>query len=174
MAKGLVLINTGPGKGKTTAALGTAIRAVGHGQKVAVLQFMKSPKTGEGHFLDVYAKAHPDRLLHECFGLGFIMGEPSAADLAEARKAFERAQSILAEDFDLVVLDEICVALSMGMLTVEEVTALINNRCPITNLILTGRGCPEAIIDLADTVTEMTEIKHAYQKGIKARKGVEF
>ncbi len=175
MAKhGRVLINTGPGKGKTTASLGTALRALGHGHKVAVLQFMKSQKTGEGAFLEDYAAAHPDKLHYQRFGLGFVMGEPSPADLAEAREALDQAASCLTGDFNLVVLDEICVALSLNMLDLAEVVELVRNRRQGMSVILTGRGCPRALIDLADTVTEMTEIKHAYQQGIKAAPGIEF
>ncbi len=175
MAKeGRVLINTGKGKGKTTAALGTTIRALGRGWKVAVLQFMKSQKTGEGGFLEAHAAVHPDKLRYRRFGLGFVRGAPSEADLAEARQALDQAKAYLADDFDLVVLDEICVALSLNMLDVAEVLESVRGRRPGMNVILTGRGCPQELIDLADTVTEMTEIKHGYQQGIKATPGIEF
>ncbi|UQZ88118.1 cob(I)yrinic acid a,c-diamide adenosyltransferase [Deltaproteobacteria bacterium Smac51] len=172
--RGLILINTGPGKGKTTAALGTAIRALGQGYKVAFLQFIKNQETGESLMLKEYGDNHPGRLYYNRLGLGLFRGEPSEADKAKAAEALKAARGLLAGDYDLVVLDEICVAVSNGLISVEDAMELIKAKPLAMNLIMTGRGCPQEIIDLADTVTEMTVIKHAYQKGIPARRGIEF
>lgn len=174
MDKGLVLINTGPGKGKTTAALGTAVRALGQGLKVAFLQFIKSQETGESLFLKDYAQNHPDRLYYNRLGLGFVMGAPDDDDRRKAAEALEEAKKLMADGFDLVVLDEICVAADKGLIEPGAVAAMLKARPERVNVILTGRGCPAELIDLADTVTEMTMVKHAYKKGIKAKRGIEF
>lgn len=172
--RGLILINTGPGKGKTTAALGTAIRALGQGYKVAFFQFIKNVETGESLMLKEYGESHPGRLYYRRLGLGLFRGEPSAADKASAAEALAEARALLAGDFDLVVLDEFCVAVSCGLFSVQEAVDLVKSKPAALNLILTGRGAPPEIIDLADTVTEMTLVKHAYEKGIPARRGLEF
>lgn len=174
MEKGLILINTGPGKGKTTAALGTLIRALGQGFTAAFLQFVKSQETGESRFLKEYAQNHPGRLYYNRFGLGFLKDAPTAEDRARAAEALAEAEKLTAEAYDLVVLDEICVAASRGLIPVADVIRLIKNRRPEQHLILTGRGCPAELIALADTVTEMTIIKHAFGQGIPARVGLEF
>ncbi len=172
--RGLILINTGPGKGKTTAALGTAIRALGQGFKVAFFQFIKNQETGESRLLTEYADTHPGRLYYKRLGLGIFRGEPSEADKRAAAEALAEARKLLAGGFDLVVLDEFCVAVSCGLIAVPEAVDLVKAKPAALNLILTGRGCPQEIIDLADTATEMTVIKHAYEKGISARRGLEF
>lgn len=174
MDKGLVLINTGPGKGKTTAAVGVAVRALGQGLKVAFLQFIKNQKTGESRFLEDFAGLHPDRLYYNRLGLGFVMDKPGDDDRRKAAEALDEARRLLAGDFDLVVLDEVCVALDKGLIDAGTLAEMIGSRPEKVNVILTGRGCPKEMIDLADTVTEMGLIKHAYQKGVKARKGIEF
>jgi len=174
MARGLLLVNTGQGKGKTTAALGTTLRALGQGLRVAFLQFIKNQKTGESRFLEEYAAGHPDRLLYRRLGLGFIGADPSAEDRVKAAEALELARKLTAEGYDLLVLDEICFALARGLIEVPAVLELIKNRPPSQHLILTGRGCPEEILALADTVTEMRPIRHAYEKGLPAAKGIEF
>ncbi|MDR1920133.1 MAG: cob(I)yrinic acid a,c-diamide adenosyltransferase [Candidatus Adiutrix sp.] len=174
MGTGLILVNTGPGKGKTTAALGTAIRALGQGFKVAFLQFIKNQETGESLFLKAYAQAHPDRLYYNRLGLGCLRGEPAEEDLAKAAEAMAEADELLRGDYGLVVLDEICVAMARGLIKVEAATELIRSRPAAMNLILTGRGCPDEIIALADTVTEMKVLKHAYENGVPARRGLEF
>ncbi|WP_258083579.1 cob(I)yrinic acid a,c-diamide adenosyltransferase [Thermococcus thermotolerans] len=168
---GLVHIYTGNGKGKTTAAFGLAVRMLGSGGKVIILQFMKAP--------NVYGE---QKKIAECgaviesFGLPkFVHGKPEPDDIEAAKKALERAKEVVSSgEWDLVVLDEICVALGFGMLDVKEVEELIRNRAPHTELVLTGRYCPEELFKLADYVTEMREIKHPYQRGILARRGVEF
>jgi cob(I)alamin adenosyltransferase len=167
------LINTGNGKGKTTAAIGTAVRALGHGQKVVFLQFIKSAPTGESRFLERYAQQHPDRLCYHMLGLGFIKNDPSAQDLAKANQAMEMAEK-LQPNADLIVLDEINIALSKGLILVERVKKFLLERPESQNVILTGRNCPDELYEMADTITEMTEIKHAYRQGKPAAKGVDF
>ena len=168
---GLVHVYTGNGKGKTTAALGLAVRMLGSGGKVIILQFMKAP--------DLYGEQKKIRecgAVIESFGLPkFVHGKPEPEDIEAARRALERAKEVASSgEWDLVILDEICVALGFGMLDVEEVEELIRNKAPHTELVLTGRYCPEELFELADYVTEMREVKHPYQRGILARKGVEF
>ena len=174
MEKGLVLVNTGAGKGKTTAALGTAVRALGQGFKVAFLQFIKSQATGESHFLTQYREKNPDQLYYNRLGLGFVNTEPTTAERLKAAEALDDAIRLVSSGFDLVVLDEICVAMALGLIETEKVVEIIKSKPEGLSLILTGRGCPEEIIALADTVTEMTLIKHAYQQNIPALRGIEF
>jgi cob(I)alamin adenosyltransferase len=171
--EGLVVVNTGPGKGKTTAALGVAVRALGHGQRVVFLQFIKSQDTGESRFLETYAADHPDRLYYGKLGLGFVRGAPTAADLAKADEAMATAERERA-GADLVVLDEINVALDKGLVEIGRVKRFIAERPDGQSVILTGRGCPEELYELAHTVTEMGDVKHAYRQGLKARRGVDF
>lgn len=181
--KGLVLINTGTGKGKTTAALGTAIRAWGDGQKVLILQFIKgSWKYGELKAIETLGKAE-GRIEIRPMGDGFVFHNKKDPEneerLAEKKELARRAwdmvrKEVMSGAWDLIVLDEINYAIHFGMLETEEVVGLIRERPPRLNMILTGRYAPKELIDLADTVTEMTLVKHAFQKGIRARKGIEF
>lgn len=181
--KGLVLINTGTGKGKTTAALGTAIRAWGDGQKVLILQFIKgSWKYGELKAIETLEKAE-GRIEIRPMGDGFVFHNKKDPEneerLAEKKELARRAwdmvrKEVMSGAWDLIVLDEINYAIHFGMLETEEVAGLIRERPPRLNMILTGRYAPKELIDLADTVTEMTLVKHAFQKGIRARKGIEF
>lgn len=181
--KGLVLINTGTGKGKTTAALGTAIRAWGDGQKVLILQFIKGAwKYGELKAIETLGKAE-GRIEIRPMGDGFVFhnkkdpkNEERLAEKKElARRAWDMVRKeVMSGAWDLIVLDEINYAIHFGMLETEEVAGLIRERPPRLNMILTGRYAPKELIDLADTVTEMTLVKHAFQKGIRARKGIEF
>ncbi|MDR1084010.1 MAG: cob(I)yrinic acid a,c-diamide adenosyltransferase [Deltaproteobacteria bacterium] len=172
-ARGLVLVNTGPGKGKTTAALGTVIRALGHGQKVAFIQFIKSQETGESQFLENLARENTGCLHYARHGKGFVGKNPTQADRTLAEDGLELAVS-LAFDYDLMVLDEINVAMSLGLLEPERVVGFISNKPLGLNLILTGRGCPQPVMELADTVTEMRDVKHAYRAGIPACPGIDF
>ncbi|MDR3204956.1 MAG: cob(I)yrinic acid a,c-diamide adenosyltransferase [Deltaproteobacteria bacterium] len=171
--KSLVLINTGPGKGKTTAAIGLAVRAMGHGQKVVFLQFIKASPTGESRFLETLMSERPELLIYKRLGLGFVKGNPGPSDLAKVEEAMKEAES-LKEEADLLILDEINIALAKGLIKVERVAKLIENLPKGTNLVLTGRDCPSELYDYAHTITEMKEIKHAYRQGFKAIKGVEF
>ena len=181
--KGLVLINTGTGKGKTTAALGTAIRAWGDGQKVLILQFIKGAwKYGELKAIETLGKAE-GRIEIRPMGDGFVFHNKKDPEneerLAEKKELARRAwdmvrKEVMSGAWDLIVLYEINYAIHFGMLETEEVAGLIRERPVRLNMILTGRYAPKELIDLADTVTEMTLVKHAFQKGIRARKGLEF
>ncbi|WP_048055367.1 cob(I)yrinic acid a,c-diamide adenosyltransferase [Pyrococcus sp. NA2] len=168
---GMVHIYTGNGKGKTTAALGLAIRMLGSGGKVIIIQFMKAPKVYGEYFM-----AEKCGFRIESYGLPkFVHGKPEKDDIEAARRALERAREVVSSgEWDLVILDEICVAVGFGMIDVDEVKELIKSKAKDTELVLTGRYCPEELYELADYVTEMREIKHPYQKGITARRGVEY
>lgn len=170
---GLLLVNMGRGKGKTTAALGTAIRALGQGLKVAVIQFLKSARTGEAEFLTHLAECSRYPLSYQKLGAGFIRGKITEKDIAAAREAFEAAKKA-ASEVDLLVLDEFGWALKWELLDLEEALHFLDNRPEALNVIITGREMPQAIIDRAHTVTDMVLVKHAYQAGIKARPGLEF
>ncbi|MGA7107583.1 MAG: cob(I)yrinic acid a,c-diamide adenosyltransferase [Terracidiphilus sp.] len=172
---GLVLINTGPGKGKTTAALGTAMRAVGNGMRVLVLQFLK----GSWHYGELDAVLpFGDNFVLKQMGRGFVKvggaeTDPEDIRLVEAAWA-EAREAILSGEWDLVVLDEINYAISYGMLAPENVAETLRTRPEMVHVILTGRNAHPLLIELADTVTEMREVKHAYQKGILAQRGIEY
>ena len=168
---GRVLINTGKGKGKTTAALGTAVRAAGQGLKVCLFQFMKGGlPTGESALLERLG------IEQHRLGTGFSWTKESwEEDQALAAKGWALArEAILKGGYDLVVLDEINYVIGYGLLEAEEVAAVIKERPPKMHLILTGRGLSPAIAELADTITEMVPLKHAFDNGVKATKGIEF
>ena len=173
--KGLILINTGPGKGKTTAALGTGLRAVGCGMKVLMLQFLK----GSWHYgeLDAVLSFGENFVLKQ-LGRGFVKvggAETDPEDLRLVEEAWMEAQSaILSGDWDLVILDEINYAIGYGMLDPEKVAATLLERPEMVHVILTGRNAHPKLVEIADTVTEMREVKHAYQKGILAQRGIEY
>ena len=174
--KGLILINTGNGKGKTTAALGTAIRAWGDGQKVLILQFIKGGwKYGELNAIQALNKLD-QRIEIRQMGDGFVFhNQEEDEETFQKKKALAKeASDIEIGNWDLIVLDEINYAIHFGMLNVDEVLELLNNKPERLNVILTGRYAEPKLIDAADTVTEMTLVKHAFQKGIRARKGIEF
>ena len=170
--RGLVLINTGKGKGKSSAAFGVVIRALGWGQKVAVVQFIKGKwKTGERRFFE-----ERDLVTWHTMGEGFTWDtQDRERDIAAANAAFDKACALMASgEYDLVVLDEINIALRYGYLSVEQVIDGLNARSDKTSVFLTGRDAPQALRDYADLVTEMTEEKHPFQAGIKAQRGVDF
>ncbi|WP_171124245.1 MULTISPECIES: cob(I)yrinic acid a,c-diamide adenosyltransferase [unclassified Ruegeria] len=170
--RGLVLINTGKGKGKSSAAFGVVIRALGWGQKVAVVQFIKGKwKTGERRFFE-----ERDLVTWHTMGEGFTWDtQDRERDIAAANAAFDNARALMASgDYDLVVLDEINIALRYEYLSVEQVIDGLNARSDKTSVFLTGRDAPQALRDYADLVTEMTEEKHPFQAGIKAQRGVDF
>ncbi len=168
---GLVHIYTGNGKGKTTAAFGLAVRMLGSGGKVIILQFMKA-----GNVYGEQKKIAECGAVIESLGLPkFVHGKPEPDDIEAAKKALKRAKELVSSgEWDMVILDELCVALGFGMLDIEEVKELIRSKAPHTELVLTGRYCPEELFGLADYVTEMREVKHPYMKGVLARRGVEF
>ncbi|UCE33641.1 MAG: cob(I)yrinic acid a,c-diamide adenosyltransferase [Deltaproteobacteria bacterium] len=168
---GLIHIYTGPGKGKTTAALGLALRAVGHDLKIAIVHFMKIWDYGEVNSLQ--------RLGIDLFRYGtteLIEPEnPSPVDFEQAKLAMEKAEELVRGGaYDIVILDEITVAIDFNLISVQGVIDLIENKPHNLELILTGRTCPEVLIERADLVSRINEIKHPYQKGLQARKGIEF
>lgn len=174
-AGGLVMVYTGNGKGKTTAALGLALRQVGWGRRVLFIQFMKGKGNVYGERMA--AEKYLPLLEIEQYGQDdFVnLSDPGDRDTQMAGVAMERAsQALPTGDYGLVVLDEINVAAACGLVEIEDVLALIDKRPPHVDLVLTGRYCPEAIMARADMVSEIREIKHHYAKGIQARKGVEY
>src|SRR5579885_127328 len=173
--RGLLLINTGPGKGKTTAALGTALRAVGNGMRVLVLQFLK----GSWHYGELDAvQPFGENFVIKQMGRGFVKvggAETDPEDIRLVEQAWEEARkAILSGEWDMVVLDEINYAISYGMLDPAKVVEVLNTRPAMVHVILTGRNAHPSLIEIADTVTEMREVKHAYQKGILAQRGIEY
>lgn len=172
---GLILVNTGDGKGKTTAALGMAFRAWGQGMKVLVLQFIKGGwKYGE---LKAAEKLGPNFEMRQ-MGEGFIKG-PGDQSLEEHRhaaaEALEAAKTeISSGKYDLIILDEILYAIHYGLVALDDALELMAKKPDRLHLVLTGRNAPPEIIEQADLVTEMKEIKHHYNKGIPAQKGIEF
>jgi cob(I)alamin adenosyltransferase len=173
--RGLLLINTGPGKGKTTAAMGTALRAVGNGMRVLMLQFLK----GSWHYGELDAvQAFGDRFVLKQMGRGFVKiggAETDPEDVRLVEQAWEEAHAaIYSGEWDMVVLDEINYAITYKMLDPEIVAEALRNRPEMVHVILTGRNAHPLLVELADTVTEMREVKHAYQKGILAQLGIEY
>jgi cob(I)alamin adenosyltransferase len=171
--RGLVMVVTGNGKGKTTAAFGQALRAIGQGYNVFVLQFMKGRKYGE--FLA--AEKYLPRLTVKMSGLdSFVMRDnPAAIDIELAQKGLaEAGKAIRSGRYDMIILDEINVALDFKLIDLKEVIKLIQNKPAELDLILTGRYAPKEIIELADTVSEVQEVKHHYNAGIKDRAGIEY
>lgn len=169
--RGLILVNTGNGKGKTSAALGVAMRAAGHGLKVSMIQFIKGQwKTGE----DEAARTLGFELL--AMGRGFTWESKNLEeDKLMMREAWELGrEKILSGQYDLVILDEVNYVLGYGYLPVEEVVQCLKARPEHVSVILTGRNARAEIIEIADTVTEMREIKHPYKKGIPAQRGIDF
>lgn len=179
--RGLVIVYTGNGKGKTTAALGAALRALGHGWRVLVIQFVK------GEWPVVFGEVEMGKRLAPQFevlqlGKGFVkhMGDkkPFEEHVAAAKEALREARSrITSGQYDVIVLDEIMYAIDYAgvqLVTLEEVMALIDAKPPTLHLILTGRNAPQTLIDRADLVTEMREIKHPWQQKIPAQEGVDY
>jgi len=173
--RGLVLINTGPGKGKTTAAMGTALRAVGNGMRVLMLQFLK----GSWHYGELDAvDAFGGNFVMRQMGRGFVKiggAETDPEDIRLVEAAWEDArQAILSGDWDMVVLDEINYAISYGMLDPTRVAETLRERPEMVHVILTGRNAHPSLVEIADTVTEMRQVKHAYEKGVLAQRGIEY
>src|SRR5436309_1315396 len=173
--KGLIIVNTGPGKGKTTAAMGTALRAVGNGKKVLMLQFLK----GSWHYGELDAvKAFGDNFVMKQMGRGFVKvggAETDPEDVKLVEQAWAEAeQAIQSGAWDLVVLDEINYAVSYGMLDPAKVAESLKKKPDMVHVILTGRNAHPTIVELADTVTEMRQVKHAYEKGVMAQRGIEY
>jgi len=172
--KGLIIVNTGNGKGKTTAALGMVLRSLGHGYRVAIVQFIKGAwEPAEKAVLSRWA----DQLEFHAMGEGFTWEtQDRERDIQKAQEAWETALTFIRNaDFRLVLLDEINVALKLSYLKIEDVLAGLQEKPADSHIILTGRGAPPALIEQADLVTEMTLIKHPFrEQGIKAQAGIEF
>ena len=169
---GLLVVYTGHGKGKTTAALGMVFRALGRGLSVTVVQFIKGKwKTGERLFA-----AKVPELRFFVMGLGFTWdSDDISRDRAAAREAWTRAtEEIASGERDLVVLDELTYTLHYGFLELEEVLSVLRARPSHVHVVITGRNAPEELIELADLVTEMSAVKHPHQRGLKAQPGVDF
>ena len=180
MDKGYLQIYTGEGKGKTTAALGLALRALGAGLSVFLGQFIKGMRYSEIEALDRLAKAFLKKdgstaLEVRQFGRGcFIRRAPEPADIEAAASGLAAArQAMLSGKWDLVILDEINVALSIGLLSEAEVLGFLDERPETVELVLTGRGAPASLIERADLATEMKAVKHYYKQGVEGRKGIE-
>jgi len=169
---GRVIIHTGDGKGKTTAALGTAFRALGHGHKVCVVQFIK----GQGKYGERLLAEQLDNLEWHICGKGFVFKkEEIEADRQAAAEGFALARKLIESDcYDLVILDELTYLPTLGFLPVETIVEAIGNKPRRLTVIITGRNAAPELVALADTVSEINVVKHAYQSGIKAQKGVEF
>lgn len=168
--KGYVHIYTGDGKGKTTGAIGLAMRSLMRGRKVFMGQFIKGMYYGE---LDLQ-KTFENLTIHQYGTDCFIDREVSEEDRRRAWEGLTEMREVLREGWDMVILDEICVAIDFSLLSWEEVKDALDERNPKTEVVLTGRGATEDMIAYADLVTEMREVKHYYQEGIQARAGIEF
>ncbi len=173
--RGLIIVNTGPGKGKTTAAMGTALRAVGQGMKVLMLQFLK----GSWHYGELDAvKAFGNNFVMKQLGRGFVKvggAEPDPEDVRMVEEAWaESEKAIMSAEWDLVILDEINYAISYHMLDANKVAEALKRKPEMVHVILTGRNAHPAIVEVADTVTEMRQVKHAYEKGVMAQRGIEY
>ncbi|MFQ5861822.1 MAG: cob(I)yrinic acid a,c-diamide adenosyltransferase [Candidatus Brocadiales bacterium] len=168
---GTVQVYTGDGKGKTTAAMGQAIRALGHGHRVLVVQFLKGRPSGEVKVLEGMENVTIER-----FGSSrFVCGNPTPEDIELAKKGFEKArEAVLSGGYDLVILDEINLLIDYNMLDVRQVVELIRERPKGVELILTGRNAHPQVVEAADLVSEIRAVKHYYKKGVGARPGVEY
>lgn len=169
---GLLQVYTGDGKGKTTAAIGLAVRAAGHDFRVIILQFMKGRLYGELNSL----RSLPNVTIEQHGRDEFVKkGNPDPVDLDFARKGFARAKEVVAAgDHDLVVLDEINVAVDFGLIPVADVVDLVKSRPAHMEIVCTGRYAPKELLDLADLVTEMKLVRHPFDKKINGRLGIEF
>ena len=175
--RGILIVNTGDGKGKSSSAFGTAIRAAGHGQKVGIMQFIKGTwKTGEAESF----KRFPE-IDHQVSGDGFTWNtQDFDEDTASARHGWNKTVDMIEQcrgdnpAYDLIVLDELNIALRYDFLDIQEVVTVLQAKPEKLNIIVTGRDAKSELIAIADTVTDMTMVKHAFEAGIRAQKGVEF
>jgi len=173
LERGLVQVYSGDGKGKTSAAFGLALRAVGRGLKVYVIQFIK----GGFDYGELYVVERLPNFKLKAFGRGKFVTDvpPTEEDVKLAREAFELAREVVSSgEYDIVVLDEINVALHLKLIGIDEVVDLVRRKPKHVELVLTGRYVPPEIVELADLVTEMREVKHPYTKGVPPRKGIEY
>lgn len=171
--KGLLIVNTGPGKGKSTAAFGLILRALGHGWRIGVVQFIKGAwSTGERTALEAFG----DQVSWHSMGEGFTWEtQDKARDIAAAERAFAKATELMADpEIRLVVLDELNIALRYDYLPLAEVVETLRSRRPDLHIVVTGRNAKPELIEAADLVTEMTLVKHHFTAGVKAQAGIEF
>jgi len=172
-ALGLVMVNTGPGKGKTTSALGLALRAIGHGHRVKIIQFMK----GDPNFGEVLIRERLPELEIDQYGLDRFVDpkNPDPEQVARALAGYEAArQAVGSGAYNVVILDEANVAMSFGLIPTDGVVDMLHARPKHVEVILTGRDAPQAILDIADYVNVVTDVKHPYAKNVPARVGIEF
>nr|MBC7245324.1 cob(I)yrinic acid a,c-diamide adenosyltransferase [Chloroflexota bacterium] len=173
LKRGLIQVYTGDGKGKTTAALGLALRAAGHGLRIYIVQFMK----GWPHYGELVSLAALPNITLVQFGRpDFVDREhPDPRDIHLAQEAYQHSLDVLANgQYDVVILDEINVALDYGLISLEQMLALLDAKPPHVELVLTGRNAHPQVVKRADLVTEMREVKHPYRLGIEGRKGIEY
>lgn len=171
--KGLLIVHTGKGKGKSTAAFGLVFRALGNGMKVAVVQFVKGRwQTGERVALEKFA----GQVTINTMGEGFTWEtQDRARDIAAARAAWDKAKALIADaEHQMVVLDELNIVLRYDYLDAAEVIAALKRRPPMKHVVVTGRNAKDELIEAADLVTEMEQVKHPFRSGVKAQKGIEF
>lgn len=171
--KGLIIVHTGKGKGKSTAAFGMVLRCLGHGKKVGVVQYIKGKwDTGERTILEKF----PDLIEIKALGEGFTWEtQDRARDIAFARAAWDESKRMMSDpSFDFVLMDEINIALRYDYLPIEEVVEFLKNKRPDLHVVLTGRNAKDELIAIADLVTEMEMVKHPFRDGVKAQAGVEF
>jgi cob(I)alamin adenosyltransferase len=176
--KGLLIVHTGKGKGKSTAAFGLVVRAMGNGMRVGVIQFVKGKwETGERSILENF----PDQIEIHAMGEGFSWDtQDKARDIAAARKAWEKSKQMIEAsrgpnpEFDMILLDELNIVLRYDNLPLDEIVETLANKPEDLHVIVTGRNAKDELIEAADLVTEMTQIKHPFRAGVKAQKGIEF
>jgi len=171
--RGLLIVHTGNGKGKSSSAFGMAIRSLGWGMKVGIVQYVKGNwETGEKNFF----AANPDLLTFDVMGEGFTWDtQDRARDIAAARAAWERSKELILDpEYDFIILDELNIVLRNDTLPIEEIVDFLKSRPLEKHICITGRGAKPELIDIADLVTEFAEVKHPYKAGFKAQKGVEF
>ena len=175
LKNGLIIVFTGNGKGKTTAAMGQALRAVGQGMKVLMLQFIKG--TWDYGELESIKRLDPDFKIKP-MGKGFVRSKSKLNDneaIENINQSWEQTENeIFSDKYDMVILDEINYVIDFGLLPIDKMLTLLDNKPERLHVVLTGRNAHEKVIERADLVTEMTEVKHQYSKGIKAQKGIEF
>ncbi len=173
MEKGMIQLYTGDGKGKTTAAVGLALRALGSGLRVLFVQFMKGLPSGE---IDMLARCGGGKIeIVREWDESFVVGEPSALQVKMANEAWERMErALMHRSPDLLVLDEVVVAVGLGLLEEERLLAFLHERPESTEVVMTGRGATPGMLQISDLVTQMRKIKHYYDRGVTARRGIEY
>jgi cob(I)alamin adenosyltransferase len=170
--RGVLVVITGNGKGKSTSGFGTVLRAIGHGQKAGVVQFIKGSKweCGEMNILKQFA------VQHHVMGTGFTWETQSTeTDLAAAKVAWQKSKEMLRDEtLDIVLLDEMTYMVKYGYIELDDIIEVLNNRPKMQHVLITGRACHRRLIDLADTVSEVQPVKHAFKAGVKAQKGLDW